>query len=165
MTKRGDTPRAQQGRGTKDPGRRDFLLKAGSLAAAGALLPAASLAQGAAAPNSAAARDAGGGQAAPFKLGVASGDPLPDSVVIWTRLVADPLAPGGGMPDRPVTVDWEVAADETFRRPGSGTNSGAPARARRPPHGRRGRTAAAPRASRCAAAAGRPRRPRPPNRR
>ena len=26
----------------------------------------------------------------PFALGVASGDPLPDGVVLWTRLVADP---------------------------------------------------------------------------
>ena len=28
----------------------------------------------------------------PFSLGVASGDPLPDGVVIWTRLAPDPLA-------------------------------------------------------------------------
>ncbi|MGH9767893.1 MAG: PhoD-like phosphatase N-terminal domain-containing protein, partial [Blastocatellia bacterium] len=27
----------------------------------------------------------------PFSLGVASGDPLPDSVVLWTRLAPDPL--------------------------------------------------------------------------
>ncbi len=33
----------------------------------------------------------------PFSLGVASGDPLPDSVVLWTRLAPDPLN-GGGMP-------------------------------------------------------------------
>ena len=33
-----------------------------------------------------------------FALGVASGDPLPDSVILWTRLVAEPLADGGGMP-------------------------------------------------------------------
>ncbi|MCZ9345539.1 PhoD-like phosphatase N-terminal domain-containing protein, partial [Streptomyces sp. TRM76130] len=32
-----------------------------------------------------------------FSLGVASGDPLPDGVVLWTRLAPDPLA-GGGMP-------------------------------------------------------------------
>src|SRR5215210_3933603 len=42
----------------------------------------------------------------PFKpLGVASGDPLPNSVVLWTRLAPDPLN-GGGMPDGEVTVDW-----------------------------------------------------------
>ncbi len=33
----------------------------------------------------------------PFSLGVASGDPLPDGVVLWTRLAPDPLN-GGGMP-------------------------------------------------------------------
>ena len=50
----------------------------------------------------------------PFKpLGVASGDPLPNSVVLWTRLAPDPLN-GGGMPDGEVTVDWEVASDSSF---------------------------------------------------
>ena len=33
----------------------------------------------------------------PFSLGVASGDPLADGVVLWTRLAPDPLE-GGGMP-------------------------------------------------------------------
>ena len=50
----------------------------------------------------------------PFKLGVASGDPLPDGVVLWTRLAPDPLK-GGGMPDKRVTVQWQVAIDERFR--------------------------------------------------
>ncbi|MEJ5254842.1 MAG: alkaline phosphatase D family protein [Acidimicrobiales bacterium] len=49
----------------------------------------------------------------PFSLGVASGDPLPDSVVLWTRLAPDPLR-GGGMPSTDVDVEWEVAEDETF---------------------------------------------------
>ncbi len=35
----------------------------------------------------------------PFSLGVASGDPTPDGVVLWTRLAPDPLN-GGGLPDR-----------------------------------------------------------------
>jgi alkaline phosphatase D len=52
----------------------------------------------------------------PFTLGVASGDPLPDAVVIWTRLAPDPLAPFGGMDRRPVDVQWQVAEDEHFRR-------------------------------------------------
>ena len=51
----------------------------------------------------------------PFTLGVASGDPLPDGVVLWTRLAPEPLA-GGGMPPRDVAVEWEVAADERFAR-------------------------------------------------
>ena len=52
----------------------------------------------------------------PFTLGVASGDPLPDAVVIWTRLAPEPLAPFGGMDRRPVDVEWQVAEDERFRR-------------------------------------------------
>ncbi|TCM39541.1 alkaline phosphatase [Kribbella sp. VKM Ac-2568] len=51
-----------------------------------------------------------------FTLGVASGDPLPDAVVIWTRLAPGPLEPFGGMDDYAVGVDWEVAEDEQFRR-------------------------------------------------
>ena len=49
----------------------------------------------------------------PFTLGVASGYPQPDGMVLWTRLAPDPLA-GGGMPARPVDVSWEIANDETF---------------------------------------------------
>jgi alkaline phosphatase D len=49
-----------------------------------------------------------------FALGVASGDPMPDSVILWTRLVAEPLTNGGGMPTAPVPVSWEVATDEDF---------------------------------------------------
>ena len=48
----------------------------------------------------------------PFTLGVASGDPLPDSVVLWTRLAPEPLESSGGMPDQPVPVLYEVATDE-----------------------------------------------------
>lgn len=51
----------------------------------------------------------------PFSLGVASGDPRADSVVLWTRLAPDPLN-GGGMPPVPVAVDWRVAADDAMRR-------------------------------------------------
>ncbi len=49
-----------------------------------------------------------------FTLGVASGDPTPDSVLLWTRLAPEPLA-GGGMPSRSVAVRWEVAHDEAMR--------------------------------------------------
>ncbi|GAA4225368.1 alkaline phosphatase D family protein [Actinomadura meridiana] len=49
-----------------------------------------------------------------FTLGVASGDPLPDGFVLWTRLAPRP-ADGGGMPDRRVAVRWQVAEDERFR--------------------------------------------------
>jgi len=52
----------------------------------------------------------------PFQLGVASGDPRPDTVVLWTRLAPGPLNPdgNGGMPDATFNVDWEVATDENF---------------------------------------------------
>jgi alkaline phosphatase D len=50
----------------------------------------------------------------PFTLGVASGDPWPDNVVLWTRLAPEPLD-GGGMPAINVDVQWEVALDEGFR--------------------------------------------------
>lgn len=50
----------------------------------------------------------------PFSLGVASGDPLPDSVILWTRLAPKPLEYGSGMPGRQVPVHWQVADDESF---------------------------------------------------
>ena len=52
----------------------------------------------------------------PFTLGVASGDPAPDGVVLWTRLAPDPLEYQTGMPDAAVEVDWEVATDEAMTR-------------------------------------------------
>ena len=52
----------------------------------------------------------------PFTLGVASGDPQPDSVLLWTRLAPEPFAPDGGLPDERVTVYWELAHDPEFRR-------------------------------------------------
>ncbi|MFC0270386.1 alkaline phosphatase D family protein [Metabacillus herbersteinensis] len=51
----------------------------------------------------------------PFTLGVASGDPLPDGVVLWTRLAPDPLN-GGGMPSHPYPVQWEISIDEDFKK-------------------------------------------------
>src|SRR5437773_10594894 len=50
----------------------------------------------------------------PFTLGVASGDPWPDGVVLWTRLAPDPLN-GGGMAMARMEVGWEVARDQAFR--------------------------------------------------
>ncbi|MEU0563005.1 alkaline phosphatase D family protein [Dactylosporangium sp. NPDC006015] len=51
------------------------------------------------------------GHAGVFALGVASGDPLPDGVILWTRL----LRAAGPPAARPVRVDWQVASDERFR--------------------------------------------------
>ncbi len=63
----------------------------------------------------AAARTPEADTATPFGLGVASGDPLPDGVILWTRLVRDPFN-AGSMPARALPVAWQVAADERFRR-------------------------------------------------
>ncbi|MET9509240.1 alkaline phosphatase D family protein [Streptomyces flavidovirens] len=51
-----------------------------------------------------------------FLHGVASGDPLPDGVLLWTRITPTPEAvPGSGKgPD--VTVNWEVAEDRGFSK-------------------------------------------------
>ncbi len=54
----------------------------------------------------------------PFALGVASGDPTPDGIVLWTRLAPNPLAADGhgGMSSRDVDVEWQLAEDERFTR-------------------------------------------------
>src|SRR5215213_5839732 len=49
----------------------------------------------------------------PFKLGVASGEPTPDGIVLWTRLAPDPLN-GGGLGDAGYRVRFEVAKDPSF---------------------------------------------------
>src|SRR5262249_48807506 len=51
----------------------------------------------------------------PFTLGVASGDPRPDGVVLWTRLAPDPLH-GGGMTADNVKVRWQVFADDSAKK-------------------------------------------------
>jgi alkaline phosphatase D len=50
----------------------------------------------------------------PFTLGVASGDPTSEAVVLWTRLAPSSLEVGGGMPTQDVPVRWEVATDDRF---------------------------------------------------
>lgn len=51
----------------------------------------------------------------PFCHGVASGDPLPGSVILWTRITPDETAQPGSGQGVPTTVAWEVARDEVFR--------------------------------------------------
>jgi alkaline phosphatase D len=51
-----------------------------------------------------------------FSLGVASGDPLANRVMLWTRLAAQPLEPDGGTPQGRVEVAYDVAADERFEQ-------------------------------------------------
>ena len=55
----------------------------------------------------------------PFTLGIASGDPEPDNVLLWTRLTP-PLEYLGesAKPSMPaLKVRWELAYDEQFRNP------------------------------------------------
>ncbi|NEW40518.1 alkaline phosphatase D family protein [Nocardia cyriacigeorgica] len=79
--------------------RRRIVLKGGAVAAAGASIALAAPA---------------GADAPVFRHGVASGDPLPDGVIIWTRVtVADAATPGSGA-GATAAVRWEVAADENF---------------------------------------------------
>lgn len=83
--------------------RRRFLARIGNSAA---LLSLAACAGRVAGPHEA------------FTLGVASGYPGHDRLVLWTRVAPEPLAPdgAGGMPDRAVAVIWEIAEDPRFER-------------------------------------------------
>ncbi len=83
--------------------RRTFLLDAARLTAAAAAGSAFS--QGAAAVE----------KSHPFSLGVASGSPLPHSVILWTRILPDPLN-AASVSAIALTVRWEVAEDEAFRK-------------------------------------------------
>ncbi len=53
----------------------------------------------------------------PFTLGVASGQPRPDSVVLWTRLAPDWQAESGWNADASCAVRYEIYHDEALRRP------------------------------------------------
>ncbi|MET0982085.1 MAG: alkaline phosphatase D family protein [Telluria sp.] len=83
--------------------RRSFLFDAARLAAAATT--GAAFSQGAAALE----------KAYPFSLGVASGSPLPHSVILWTRILPDPLN-AASVSALALTVRWEVAEDEAFRK-------------------------------------------------
>jgi alkaline phosphatase D len=60
-------------------------------------------------------------QGYPFSLGVASGEPTSDGMVLWTRLAPDPLEAGGGMPPVNVPVRWEISESADFKSVRSGT--------------------------------------------
>jgi alkaline phosphatase D len=53
----------------------------------------------------------------PFTLGVASGSPRHDSVVLWTRLHLANHLGLNTLPDTPITVQWETAKDAAFTQP------------------------------------------------
>ena len=56
----------------------------------------------------------------PFSLGIASGDPVPDGFVLWTRLAPEPLSPDpatpGGMSGGAVPVVYEIASDPAMQQ-------------------------------------------------
>jgi alkaline phosphatase D len=87
--------------------RRQLLIRAGGAGAAvslGAMIPS---------PRAMASFGNLGGY--PFVAGVASGDPGPEGVVLWTKLALDPLGETP-LPARRIPVVWEVADDEQMRR-------------------------------------------------
>src|SRR5215213_8963734 len=52
--------------------------------------------------------------AGPFRHGVASGDPLADRVILWTRVTpTDDALPGSGR-GAAAKVEWQIAADGAF---------------------------------------------------
>lgn len=57
----------------------------------------------------------------PFLHGVASGDPLPDRVVLWTRVTPSREAlPGSGLGEG-VELEWQIDTSEDFGNPQTGT--------------------------------------------
>ncbi|MFF0748482.1 alkaline phosphatase D family protein [Streptomyces sp. NPDC004267] len=93
-------------------GRRRFLTTTGAAAALAFAvnLPAAGTAAAAELDGRRISED-------PFTLGVASGDPMPGSVLLWTKLAPRPYETGGGLPaGTRVTVRWELARDERFTK-------------------------------------------------
>lgn len=51
----------------------------------------------------------------PFALGVGSGDPTPDGVVLWGRIAPSALQ-GAGIGVDAIQVSWEIAEDDNFAR-------------------------------------------------
>ncbi|MEO9328702.1 alkaline phosphatase D family protein [Gordonia aurantiaca] len=81
--------------------RRTFLRT--SAVVAGAALAAPAVAAHAAPPS-----------AQVFAHGVASGDPLPDAVILWTRVSQTPASTPGSGVGQPCSVRWELAHDPGF---------------------------------------------------
>ncbi|MFF8988563.1 alkaline phosphatase D family protein [Streptomyces sp. NPDC014983] len=101
MTSRIRSLPASQGLNSLSPSRRTVVKAAAATAVLAGPLAAALPARAA-------------GQAPAFLHGVASGDPLPDGILLWTRLTPTPDAtPGSGIgPD--TVVSWVVAKDKAL---------------------------------------------------
>ena len=86
--------------------KRRRIVLAGAAALAGGLLPFPAVARGQRIAFA----------AYPFTLGVASGYPQADAVVLWTRLAPFPAAPQGGLVQPKIAVRWVLAEDEAMTR-------------------------------------------------
>ncbi|MFD9605051.1 alkaline phosphatase D family protein [Streptomyces sp. NPDC059970] len=84
------------------PSRRTVVKAAAATAVAAPVLGAATTARAADGPA--------------FLHGVASGDPLPDGILLWTRVTPAPDAVPGSGRGADTAVRWEVAEDEGFAR-------------------------------------------------
>ena len=115
--RRGDVPAPENSSRYVPPvplSRREFLLGAGAAAAiASCSGGGGTTASTTTVPTTASTLPPPALSGNPFTLGVASGDPAPGSVVLWTRLAPQPTN-GGGMPDQDVSVVWEVSEDDSF---------------------------------------------------
>ncbi|MDY5784875.1 alkaline phosphatase D family protein [Corynebacterium sp.] len=95
--------------------RRSFLIGSGIAAASVAAAPGAhAQSSGSSLPGAVAFPGAPESEYSHFMHGVASGDPTPESVILWTRVTVSPDAvPGSGI-GADATVGWEVAVDPDF---------------------------------------------------
>ncbi|WP_351228427.1 alkaline phosphatase D family protein [Streptomyces sp. NPDC002133] len=90
---------------TTTPSRRTVVKAAAATAVATTAVAASALAASSAAAD---------GQGPAFLHGVASGDPLPDGVLLWTRVTPAPDAVPGSGKGPATEVSWEVAEDKGF---------------------------------------------------
>ncbi|MFD6335987.1 alkaline phosphatase D family protein [Streptomyces sp. NPDC060131] len=86
--------------------RRRTVVKAAAATAAATALAAPVVLGGSAAASAA--------EAPAFLHGVASGDPLPDGVLLWTRVTPSPDAVPGSGRGADTEIFWEVAEDQRF---------------------------------------------------
>lgn len=94
------------------PSRRTVVRAAAATAAAVPVLAAS--ATTAASASASASSEAAAAPAPAFLHGVASGDPLPDGVLLWTRVTPEPGAEPGSGRGADTPVRWEIAEDREF---------------------------------------------------
>ena len=110
MTQNGDIEENHDGQNAPSTPRRRTVVTAAAVGAGGlALSPLVARAASGVGTKDAAAEDT-----VAFHHGVASGDPLPDGVLLWTRLTPTPDAVAGSGKGPATKVSWEVAEDSDF---------------------------------------------------